>query len=88
MEDFSVRSWVFRFCDCDDFPGCEGTVVSSRVRSFSLDQLRLATTPSVAVDDAPELRRKAEDSSDVEEQLELSSEPDTKPKVCIPFQNS
>lgn len=67
---------------CSVVSGCEGTVVSSRVRSFSLDQLRLATTASVAVDDAPELRRKAEDSSDVEEQLELSSEPDTKPKVA------
>ena len=72
------------------FSGFSGPVLSSstRVRSFSLDQLRLATTQSAVVDEAPELGKKVEDLGDVDDQLELSSEPETKAKVGIPFLNS
>jgi hypothetical protein len=68
--------------------GCEETGLlssSNRVRSFSLDHLRLATTQSV-VDDSPDLR--VEVLPDSDEEVELRSDPDVKAKVSIPLRNS
>jgi hypothetical protein len=68
--------------------GCEETGLlssSNRVRSFSLDHLRLATTQSV-VDDSPDLR--VEVLPDSDEEVELRSDPDVKAKglpVAVPI---
>ncbi|KAG0561947.1 hypothetical protein KC19_9G105200 [Ceratodon purpureus] len=70
---------------CSVVSGCErrGLLLSStRARSFSLDQLRLATTQTVdEAPEGPELGKRVEEVADADEESELGSEPETKAKV-------
>lgn len=52
--------------------------INVRVHSFSLDQLRVATTVSVGIDEVAE---RVVDLPDAEEQAQSSNEPETKTKV-------
>lgn len=72
------------------FPGCEGRAASSssyRVNSFSLDQLRLATTQTLGLDEVPEVAKRVVDLPEADEQALSSDEPETKAKVGIPYLN-
>lgn len=57
----------------------------TRVRSFSLDQLRLVTSQSVTIDEAPEVQITGDGFSAADEQPQSSIDSESKPKVPISY---
>ncbi|XP_024376534.1 nucleolar GTP-binding protein 1 isoform X2 [Physcomitrium patens] len=55
----------------------------TRVRSFSLDQLRLVTSQSVTIDEAPEVQITGDGFSAADEQPQSSIDSESKPKIAV-----